>query len=199
VKRPIPPGRPSRAQITGLACGIAGLVILFSPFGLDWHDRRVLIGNGCVVLGAIAWSVALLQVRGHRWHADPIQLMPLQALIGAVVPLPFAIAIEGPVPAIHWSGEFVLAYGSVVVLATCVSFWSLVTAGRVLPAIAVSLGQLATPVLGVLCAALIVAEVPSWADIAGLLLIVCGVAIAAIFGRRRTLRAAVPISEPAAE
>jgi hypothetical protein len=30
-----------------------------------------------------------------------------------------------------------------------------------------------------------VAEIPTWADIIGLILIVCGMAIAAIFGRRR--------------
>lgn len=64
--------KPSRGQFVGLACGIAGLAVLFSPFGLDWHDRRVLIGNGCVIGAAMIWSIALLQVRGHRWHADPI-------------------------------------------------------------------------------------------------------------------------------
>jgi drug/metabolite transporter (DMT)-like permease len=172
-------------------------MILFSPLGVDWHDRRVLVGNGCVVLGAIVWSISLLQVRGHRWHADPIQLMPLQTLVGALVSLPFAVLLEGPVPPIQWSGEFVAVYAWVVILATCVPFWALVTAGRSLPAIAVSLAQLATPVLGVLASAAVVAEVPGWADIAGLVLIVLGVAVAAIFGRRAP--AAIPVADPAIE
>ncbi len=191
--------RPSRAQIVGMVCGIAGLAVLFSPFGLDWHDRRVLIGNGSVIAGSIIWSIGLLHVRGHLWHADPIQLMPMQTLVGAVVALPFAMVFEGPLPTIHWSGEFIVAYLSVVVLATCIAFWGLVVAGRALPPVAVSLGQLATPVLGVVCSALVVAETPSWADIAGLLLILSGVAFAAIFGRRRPAGPPIQVARRAAE
>jgi drug/metabolite transporter (DMT)-like permease len=48
---------------------------------------------------------------------------------------------------------------------------------------------LATPVIGVISASILVAEVPSPADIAGLALIVFGVALAAILGRRRAIRA----------
>ena len=33
-------------EIFSMVCGLTGIAILFSPFDLDWHDRRVLIGNG---------------------------------------------------------------------------------------------------------------------------------------------------------
>lgn len=175
--------RPSRGQIVGMVCGLAGIGILFSPFDVDWSSRRVLIGNAAVVVGSMVWSGALLQVRGHRWHADPIQLMPLQTLLGALTTLPFAIAFEGVVPTIHWSGEFVVSMALVIVLATCVAFWGLAVAGRSLPAIALSLAQMATPVIAVGGAALFVAEVPGWGDIAGLGLILFGVAIATLVGK----------------
>jgi drug/metabolite transporter (DMT)-like permease len=181
--------RISRWQIVGMVFGLAGIAILFSPLDLDWTSRKVLIGNGSVVFGAMFWSAALLQVRGHRWHADPLELLPHQTALGALVSLPFAMILEGPVPKIQWAWQPVTAFAIVVLFATCLSFWALVTAGRRLPAIAVSLGQLATPVIGVISASILVAEVPSPADIAGLALIVFGVALAAILGRRRAIRA----------
>ena len=182
--------RISRWQVVGMATGLAGLAILFSPFDLDWSSRRILIGNGSVVLGSIVWSIALVQVRGHRWSADPLELLPLQTALGALVTIPFAILLETPVPHIEWAWSSAIAFVIVVVLATCLGFWALVVAGRHLPAIAVSLAQLATPVIGVASASIVVAEVPSRADIAGLALIILGVAMAAIFGRRRRVTVA---------
>ncbi len=177
--------KPTRGQAAGMLFGIAGLITLFSPFGMDWTDTHVLLGNGSAVLGAIAWSVPLLQVRRHRWHADPWQLMPWEMLIGTAVSIPLAMILETPLPHIGWTTEFVVSFSFVVVGATIISFGALVTAGRSLPPIALSIGQLATPVIGVICASFMVGEIPTWADIVGLVLIVCGMAIAAIFGRRR--------------
>ena len=177
--------RINRWQLVGMACGLMGLVMLFSPLDLDWSNRHMLTGNGLIVGGSMIWSIALVQVRGHRWHADPLQLMPLQTLLGSLFSLPFAIALEGPLPRIGWSWSGAAAFVAVVLMATCFGFWGLVMAGRRLPAIAVSLGQMATPVIGVASSAALVAEIPSHADIAGLGLILAGVAIAAILGRRR--------------
>jgi drug/metabolite transporter (DMT)-like permease len=180
--------RISRWQISGMGFGLAGIVLLFSPFDLDWNNQRILIGNGSVVLGSMIWSIALLQVRSHRWHADPLELLPHQTALGGLLSLMLAMALEGPVPVIHWAWQPVIAFAIVVLLATCLSFWGLVTAGRRLPAISVSLGQLATPVIGVASSAILVAEIPSAPDIVGLALIVIGVALAAILGRRRTVK-----------
>jgi drug/metabolite transporter (DMT)-like permease len=184
--------KPTRGQVIGMLFGIAGLATLFSPFGVDWSDYRILFGNGAVVLGAIAWSVPLLQVRRHRWQADPLQLMPYQTVLGALVSLPLAVFLEAPLPHIDFGWEFVWSTAAVVILASNIAFWGLVTAGRSLPPIAVSLGQLATPVIGVICSAILIAEIPSTADIVGLILIVCGVAIAALWGRPRAAATLAP-------
>jgi drug/metabolite transporter (DMT)-like permease len=184
--------KPTRAQVVGTLFGIAGLTVLFSPFGIDWTDRHVLIGNGSVVLGAIVWSVPLLQVRHHKWQADPLQLLPYETALGSLVSFCVAISFEGWLPHIQWNWEFGISFATVVLLATNISFWGLVTAGRSLPPIAVSLGQLATPVIGVAFASFLIAEIPTWADIIGLLLIVCGVAVAVVFGRTRAASPPAP-------
>ena len=182
--------RISRWQIVGMAFGLAGIAILFSPLDLDWSNPRILIGNGSVIVGAMFWSAALLQVRGHRWHADPLELLPHQTAMGGLLSVPLAMLLESPVPQIQWSWASTSAFAIVVLLATCLSFWALVVAARRLPAIAVSLAQLATPVIGVISASILIDEIPSRADIAGLALIVCGVALAAILGRRGRVKLA---------
>lgn len=178
--------RITRFQVVGLACGLAGVAILFNPLDFDWHARATLVGNMYCLLAALSWSVALLHVRGHRWQTDPIELMPLQSLLGWLVMLPVAMIREGAVPHIAWSLDSALAFSYITVLATTIAFWSLVVAARRLPAIGVSLAQLSTPVIGVAAAAIWIGEVPAVGDLLGLGLIILGVAVASLFGRPRT-------------
>jgi drug/metabolite transporter (DMT)-like permease len=185
--------RVDRWQIVGLAVGMAGLAVLFNPLDFDWGDRKVLIGNASVLLGALSWAAAILQVRGHRWDSNPLQLLPFQSLIGAVLLFPVAGFAEGWAPHIDWNLEFVLAFSFTALIASCVGYWGTVAAGQRLPAIAVSLAQLTTPVIGYAASAVWVGEAPSWRDIGGLALIIVGVGIASALGRRRD-RARQPVS-----
>ncbi len=177
--------RVDKWQIGGLAGGMLGIAILFNPLDFDWADRKVLVGNASVLLAALASAAAMLHIRGHKWDSDPLQLLPFQSLLGAVLLLPVAGFAEGWAPHIRWSLSFALAFSFTVVLATGLAFWGIVAAGRRLPAIAVSLAQLATPVIGYAAAAAWVGEAPSWSDMAGLALIILGVGAAAALGRRR--------------
>ncbi len=175
--------RITRGQLAGLICGLAGVVVLFNPLGFDWSDKRVLLGNGAVLGGAVVWAAALLQMRGHRWRADPLALLPWQSLLGALLLWPLALLAEGWPPTIRWGWELGWSFAFIVLFGTCLAFWGLGMAARHLPAIGVSLGQLATPVIGVIGAALFVAETPSYSSLAGLGLIIAGVACGSILGR----------------
>jgi drug/metabolite transporter (DMT)-like permease len=176
--------RASRWQIAGLLVGLAGVVILFNPLNFAWHDRMALIGNACLLLCALSWAVALLMVRGHRWRLDPLQLLPWQSLVGAAILLPFAVWQEGWSPHLPWSAGFVLVLAYNVVPAGAFALWGIMAAGRVLPAITLSIGQLATPVVGVASAAVMLGERPSPEKLAGLACILTGVALATFAGRR---------------
>lgn len=177
--------RADKWQILGLAVGVAGLAVLFNPLDFDWGDRRVLIGNGSVLLGALFWSAAMVQVRGHNWDSDPLQLLPFPSLIGAALLYPVAGLAEGWTPHIVWSLQFVLAFSFTALIASCVGYWGAVAAGRRLPAIGVSLAQLTTPVIGYTASAVWLAEAPSGRDIGGLALIIVGVGVASTLGRGR--------------
>ncbi|HMA16592.1 MAG TPA: DMT family transporter, partial [Kiloniellaceae bacterium] len=68
--------RPTLFKLAGLALGLAGVAALFNPFGFDWSDPAVLLGNGLLLAAALAWSVAILHVRVHKWDSSPLQLAP---------------------------------------------------------------------------------------------------------------------------
>lgn len=177
--------RVSRRQAGGLAAGLAGVVILFNPFTFAWGDRVALLGNAALLLCALSWSVALLQVRGHRWRLDPLQLLPWQSLIGAMLLAPFAAWQDGWPPRLPWSGGFALVVAYNVIPAGAFSLWGIMAAARALPAVTMSIVQLATPVVGVLAAALVLGDIPSPGKLAGLACILTGVALALPTGRGR--------------
>ena len=177
--------RASVWQLVGWLTGMAGVAVLFNPLDFPWSNRSVLIGNACLLLAALSWAVALLQARGHRWRLDPLQLLPWQSLIGAALLIPFAAWQEGFPPVVAWSSTFALVMLYNVVIATCFSLWALMAAARTLPAITLSIGQLATPIVSTASAALILGERPTFDKVAGLACILTGVVLASLAGRWR--------------
>ena len=172
--------RASRMQLLGVAFGIAGIGVLFNPFEFVWSDWRTVLGNAAVLGGALAWSFALLQVRGHRWRMSPLQAMPFQTLLGGLLLAAASSAIEGPVPHVVLTPAFLLAFCYVSIFATCVAMWLVVEAAQRLPAVGVTIGQLATPVIGVTASALWLGEIPSAGVILGLVLILLGVGVSTV-------------------
>jgi drug/metabolite transporter (DMT)-like permease len=147
----------TRAKLLAVALGMAGVCVLFNPLAVDYGDHRVLLGNGLLLLSAAAWAAAIVHVRGHRWRASALALMPWQMLLGALVLVPVAAVVE-PRPKIDWSPEFlvILLYNGPVASAFC--YWAFVTVNRSFSATATALGSLCVPVVGVFASAL------SWAS-----------------------------------
>ena len=40
--------------------GLAGVVVLMSPWAIDWSSRNVLVGHGFLLGAALSWSVAII-------------------------------------------------------------------------------------------------------------------------------------------
>ncbi len=176
--------RLTRARLAGVALGLAGVAALFNPFGFDWGDRRALLGNGLLLAAALVWAVTIVHVRGHVWRVPPLELAPWQMAIGLVPLVVAAWMVEGP-PHGDSSPEFlaVVAYNGP--LATAFAFWAAVTVNRMLPAVTVSLAFLCVPAFGLLASAATTGERLTATNLAGLALIVAGVAVVARGGRRR--------------
>jgi drug/metabolite transporter (DMT)-like permease len=178
--------RLDRLKATGLALGIAGLLVLFNPFAFDWSDGRVVAGNALLMAAACSWAASMLLVRGRPWHLTPFQLVPWQTLLAGLLILPAAIAFEGwpavaPTPAL----AAVLAYSGPICTGFCI--WAVVAITRALPAVTSSLAFLTVPVFGIAAATLTLGEPLDLALLAGLALILVGVALVARSDRRRAL------------
>lgn len=174
----------TRARIVGLVFGLAGVAVLFNPLGYDFSQPGVLLGNGLLIGASLCWAVAVVHIRGHDWQALPVQLAPWQLLIGGLALVPVAFAAEGDVT-VAWSPGLlaVLAYNGAIASAFC--FWAHVTAARQLPAISTALGSLGVPVTGMLASAWWLDEALTAGKLAGLALILFGVALVSIADVRK--------------
>ncbi|MER2528734.1 MAG: DMT family transporter [Candidatus Competibacter denitrificans] len=175
--------RLSRAKLYSLLCGLGGVAVLFNPFGFDWRDSRVLLGNGLLLAAALAWALLIVQVRRHRWQGSPLSLGPWQFTVAAALLVPLALIFEADQPW-HWSAElgWVLLYNGPLATAFC--FWAMLTINRALPAITTSLASLGVPAFGLLASTLALGESMTVTNSLGFLLIASGVAGVVLADRR---------------
>ncbi len=164
-------GEPlSAGRKLGLALGLVGLLVLLSPWELDWRDPDQIWGHAALLAGAAAWALAILHVRRHRWVSSPLVLAPWQ-MLGA---LPFLILIAATTESLaetRLSGELlaVLVFNGPIATAFC--FWAAVTLARRLPPITSTVGFLGVPAVGVASAALSLGETLTAGLLLGLALI----------------------------
>ena len=162
--------RLSAGKIAGFVLGLAGVAVLFNPAGFDWGDRRVLLGNGLLLLGALLWALQIVHVRTHRWVGTPLSLLPWQQTVAVLALAPLAWLLEADAT-IRWTPESIaiLAYNGPLTSGFC--FWILLTVTRALPAVTTSIGSLATPLVGMLAGAWWLGEPLSATNTGGLALI----------------------------
>ena len=179
--------RLSRARIMGLVIGLAGLAILFNPLGFDWTDRNVILGNGILVVASMLWAVSIIQMRMHVYRLDTLQLAPWQLLVSAIITFVAAMVLERD-RSIAWSDADTMTVLVAGTLLLAVSLSIGTAAVRHLPAITASVGFLGVPVVSMLLGAAFLGEAIGATLIAGLVVILVGVAIVSIAQVRDKLR-----------
>lgn len=171
--------RPTRRQLAGVVLGIAGLAVVAVGRSLVAPLLPLLI----VLAAALSWAAGNILARKARAASG----LGLVVWSGAVVPVPLAglsLLVDGPAAV----SDALLQLQPVSVLSALYTavFGSLVGYGiwnRLLglyPSSAVVPFTLLVPVVGMTTAWLVLAEVPSGAEIAGGLLLLSGVAIAVL-------------------
>lgn len=172
------------ARLAGLALGLSGVVVLFSPGTFDFANRDAVLGNGLLLAAAVIWAAVIVHIRRHQWSMSPLELMPWQMLFGGALLALAALAVED-FGAVRWTGTLwaVLVYNGPVASAFC--YWAIVSVSRGLPAISTSLGSLGVPVVGVIASAIALGEPLNVGNVLGLALITAGVAWVALADLRR--------------
>ena len=167
--------RLTRMKLAGLASAMAGFLLLFSPAEMDWSDRDVVIGNGLLILCVMLWSGVILHLRVHRQVTDTLSLVPWYLLVSCTVATVSGLIFEGPpVFAVSGTGWAIFLYAGIV--GSGIGNWGVTTAIMNLPATTSTVGLLGVPVFAMILSIALLGEVLTWSLLAGLVLIVCGIA-----------------------
>ena len=157
----------------GFLLGIAGIFVLFNPAHFDWSNKKVLIGNGFLLLASLCWAIAMLHSRYGKWHSSPLELLPWQLLIASILPCIIAPITE-PWHLIQWHPTLIAILLFSGVFATALGYWMMVTVSKELPVITTSLAMLSTPVLTLLFSVPILNESLTADNILSVSLIIAG-------------------------
>jgi len=134
----------------GAGAGLVGVLVIASPaLQRTTHDQ--LVPYILLLCAAAGWAVSIVFVRAHHFHASALSLAPWQMLLAALLLLPCAIEVDGPLPALNMRGLAALAY--VGPLATAFAYWVMVEVGRYIRATTISVTLLAVPTVGLLISA----------------------------------------------
>jgi drug/metabolite transporter (DMT)-like permease len=166
--------RPLGWELAGLVLGLAGIVALMNPFGVDWGAPGEVAGAALLLLSAAIWAATSIHVRRHRWTATPLALQPWQLLV-AVIPLSVLAILVERGAAIRWEPAtlMVLLYSGP--LATAFAFWASQSITRSLGPLAATVGFLGVPVVGVAAGAVLLGEQLTPFDLGGFVLVAAGI------------------------
>lgn len=163
-----------RAQVTGAVIGFAGVILFMNSGLVDWGNKRILAGNGLLLLAAIVWALGSCLYRQHSWRSS-FWVQTFWQLAVSIVPVAAIVltgAADGPV---RWSTGLVaiLAYNCIVTTALGYFLW-----GRILALMpAATAGQVLTltPIGGFLLSLLLFGGALTADVVASIVLIVSGI------------------------
>jgi drug/metabolite transporter (DMT)-like permease len=170
---PVPIGR---FQLAGAVVGFAGLFLFMNPRLVDWGDRRVLVGNACLILAAIVWALGSCLYCRRSWRSPVWAQTFWQLAVSTVLVAALTEPIVGSEP-IHWSPLLlaVLAYNWVVTTALGYFLWNKVL--TMMPAATAGQVLALTPVGGFLLSSAIFGGAVTGETLASIALIVAGIAL----------------------
>jgi drug/metabolite transporter (DMT)-like permease len=162
--------------IAGMAVGLAGAALLFTPDpGSHGINPALLSGFLMLQIGMAGWAFGSIYQRRKAGKAHPVVAGGVQQLAAALVLLPFALAI--PQPAIHWSVRGVGALLYLVCFGSLIGYSAYVYAMDRLPVALVSLYSYANAVVAVFLGWLFYREPFGNRDLLAMATIFAGVAV----------------------
>ncbi|ARO14502.1 hypothetical protein BVG79_01156 [Ketogulonicigenium robustum] len=175
---------PTRAQFTALAVGLAGVLVIISPFEMDWRAPGVLRGALLLIGGAISWSVVILHVRRHRWQATPLQLAPWQMTLATIPLATLAFVTEGAPTSIAITPQLLQLLLFIGPVATSACFVISSEYGRRITPFAMANVTLGVPMIGITASVLLLGNHLSPLFLLGLALVIAGMALSARAARK---------------
>jgi drug/metabolite transporter (DMT)-like permease len=175
---------PLRAEIVGLVLGMTGLVLLLNPAAIDWGAEGALLGSLLLVLGAGGGALAMVHVRLHRWVGTPFDAQIWQLLVALVPMTLLMLLLEGAeLGSIPWDLAALLAVLYSGPLATAFAFWASQMIVKALGPLTAGIGYLGAPAVGVIAGIIVLGEVITPIDVAGIAVTAGGIVVVLLASR----------------
>ncbi|HEY7366190.1 MAG TPA: GNAT family N-acetyltransferase [Methylomirabilota bacterium] len=171
--------RPSRRQLAGLGVAAAGLVLI----GVTVGEDLTLTGFGLTLMSAVSWGLGNILVK-RLPRVEMLNLVVWLSLVPLLPALVLSIALDGPaalVPTLaeaSWIGVAAALYLGVIATVIAYAIWGKLL--REYPAATVTPFALLVPVVAAGASALVLGERFGGVRLAGMALVLLGVAIAVL-------------------
>ncbi|MBY4829280.1 DMT family transporter [Burkholderia dolosa] len=168
--------RLSARAAFGTALGVAGVLLLFNPLDVDWHDRQAVLANIMLLAASLCWAVCILHLRHFRSVSSAYALAPWQMLVAAVPLVALAAVVEGP-----YTGDGSVALASALFyigpIATAFCFCAVNAANTRMSSTSMATAMLGVPVVGLITSVLFLHEHLTAGLATSVALIVAGIAL----------------------
>ncbi len=114
--------RVSLASTLGSFVGFCGLMLYMNPMLVNWHDRRVLLGNALVLSSGIGWAYGAALYRRRRWQTPMWTQITWQIGVSAAASLFISAFLKHR---IEWTRGLVsvLVFNWIIATPLCYFLW----------------------------------------------------------------------------
>ena len=111
--------------LLGALIGFAGIVLFLNPRLVNWHDHRVLLGNGFALWAGINWAIGACFYRRYTWRS-PFWTQVFWQILWSAVAMTVAMFCFHQPTATLWTWRLigVLSYNWFLGTALCYWWWS---------------------------------------------------------------------------
>jgi drug/metabolite transporter (DMT)-like permease len=162
--------------IAGMAVGLAGAAVLFTPdAGAGAINQKLMVGFLLLQIGMVGWSFGSIIQRRKAGKAHSVVAGGVQQLAAGLAMIPVAFGAGNLT--VHWSTRGVSALVYLIVFGSLVGYSAFVYAMDKLPVAIVSLYSYINAVVAVALGWLFYREPFGWRETAAMVIIFAGVAV----------------------
>src|SRR3954470_3511172 len=162
--------------VAGVLIGLAGIFLLGDSALLVLRDSAVIWGHVWLLLAGFTWSIAIVHIRHHRWTVTPLDALPWQMSVAAIL-LWILAPIAEPAGRLEFDRkELWMALLYIGAFAGPIATWAAVSVGRALPPVVGAMSMLGVPLLSIASSVVLLGETITLPLALGTALVIAGIA-----------------------